>query len=156
ERTREDPKMTTNRKMLINGEWADAATGATYAVPNPATEESVGHAPDATVDDMRRAIGAARRAFDDGPWPRSTREERARALLRIAEGRGRGREGRGELWTAEAGATGAPPPMQVEPPVEHLRHGAELARPFAFDEPLPPRASQGPMGPQMNCGVVYR
>jgi len=43
-----------------------------------ATEEPVGTAPDATVDDMRRAIAAARRAFDEGPWPgRRARSGRA-------------------------------------------------------------------------------
>ena len=39
--------MTTG-KMLIDGEWVDASNGATYTVPNPATEEPVGRAPDAT------------------------------------------------------------------------------------------------------------
>ena len=148
--------MTMTKKMLIDGAWTDASNGATYAVPNPATEESVGHAPDATVDDMRRAIGAARRAFDEGPWPRSTREDRARALLRIADAMERRKEEMRQLLIAEAGATWVTHPMQVETPIEHLRHWAELARTFAFEEPLPARASQGPMGPQVNCGVVYR
>jgi aldehyde dehydrogenase (NAD+) len=146
----------TSTKMLIDGAWTDAATGATYAVPNPATEETVGYAPDATVDDMRRAVGAARRAFDEGPWQRSTREDRARALLRIADAMERRKEEMRQLLIAEAGATWVTHAMQVDTPIEHLRHWAELARTFAFEEPLPPRASQGPMGPQMNCGIVYR
>src|SRR5262245_40232723 len=49
-----DRTMTMTKKMLIDGAWTDASNGATYLVPNPATEESVGAAPDATVDDMRR------------------------------------------------------------------------------------------------------
>jgi aldehyde dehydrogenase (NAD+) len=148
--------VTTTSKMLIDGEWASAANGATYAVPNPATEEAVGHAPDAGVDDMRRAIGAARRAFDEGPWPRSTRDERARVLLRIADAMERRKEEMRQLLVAEAGATAVTHSMQVDTPIEHLRHWADLARSFAFEEPLPARASQGPLGPQMNTGVVYR
>src|SRR5262249_12536505 len=107
-RTQEDPKVTTSRKMLINGEWAEAVTGATYAVPNPATEEPVGHAPDAGVDDMRRAVAAARQAFDDGPWPRSTREERARALLRVGGRAAGGRRGRASTRRPRPGG----PPAQ--------------------------------------------
>ena len=110
--------MTTTSKMLIDGEWASAASGATYAVPNPATEEPVGQAPDAGVDDMRRAIGAARRAFDEGPWPRSTRDERARALLRIADAMERRKEEMRQLLIAEAGATWVTHPMQVDSPIE--------------------------------------
>jgi acyl-CoA reductase-like NAD-dependent aldehyde dehydrogenase len=142
--------------MLIDGEWVPASNGATYAVPNPATEETIGHAPDATVDDMRRAIGAARRAFDEGPWPRSSREDRARALLRIADAMERRKEEMRQLLVAEAGATAVTHSMQVDSPIEHLRHWADLARTFAFEESLPARASMGPLGPQMNNGVVYR
>ena len=148
--------MTTTGSMLIDGEWVPASNGATYAVPNPATEETVGHAPDATVDDMRRAIGAARRAFDEGPWPRSSREDRARALLRIADAMERRKEEMRQLLVAEAGATAVTHSMQVDSPIEHLRHWADLARTFAFEESLPARASMGPLGPQMNNGVVYR
>jgi aldehyde dehydrogenase (NAD+) len=148
--------MTMTKKMLIDGAWTDASNGATYAVPNPATEEPVGSAPDATADDMRRAIAAARRAFDEGPWPCSSREERARALLRIADAMERRKEEMRQLLIAEAGATWVTHPMQVETPIEHLRHWAELARTFAFEEPLPERPSQGPLGPQVNRGMVYR
>src|SRR5262245_8645263 len=100
-----DRTMTTAKKMLIDGKWTDASNGATYAVPNPATEDPVGSAPDATVDDMRRAIGAARRAFDEGPWPRSSCEDRARVLLRIADAMERRKEEMRQLLIAEAGAT---------------------------------------------------
>ena len=105
---------------------------------------------------MRRAIGAARRAFDEGPWPRSSREDRARALLRIADAMERRKEEMRQLLVAEAGATAVTHSMQVDSPIEHLRHWADLARTFAFEESLPARASMGPIGPQMNNGVVYR
>ena len=75
-----------SRKMFVDGEWVAASNGATYAVPNPATEEPVGAAPEATVEDMRRAIAAARRAFDDGPWPRMSQADRAKVLNQVADG----------------------------------------------------------------------
>jgi len=42
--------------MLIDGKWVKATGGAEYAVPNPATEEIIGKAPDASVADVERAI----------------------------------------------------------------------------------------------------
>ncbi len=142
--------------MFVDGEWIAAADGATYTVPNPATEEPIGSAPDAGADDMRRAIAAARRAFDEGPWPRSSREERARVLLRIADVLERRKEEMRQLLIEEAAATYVTHPVQVDQPIAFLHHWADLARTFEFEEPLPARAGQGPMGPQLNCGVVYR
>ena len=43
-------------RMFVDGAWCDAASGATYDLPNPATEETAGTAPDASRDDMERAI----------------------------------------------------------------------------------------------------
>jgi aldehyde dehydrogenase (NAD+) len=152
---RRDSAVQTARQ-LIDGRQVDASTGATFDVPNPATEEIIGKASDASVEDMQRAIAAARRAFDEGPWPRSTKAERAKALERIADAMERRKEEMRQILIAEAGATYVTHQMQVETPILALRHWAELARTFEFEEPLPQRISQGPMGPQLNSGVVWR
>lgn len=54
--------------MLVDGHLVGAADGATFVNVNPATEQVIGHAPDATKDDLDRAIAAARRAFDTTAW----------------------------------------------------------------------------------------
>jgi aldehyde dehydrogenase (NAD+) len=54
--------------MLIDGKLVDATGGRTYDNINPATEESIGTVADASSDDMDRAVGAARRAFDETDW----------------------------------------------------------------------------------------
>jgi aldehyde dehydrogenase (NAD+) len=54
--------------LLINGKLVDAEGGRTYLNVNPATEEALGTAPDASEGDMDRAIGAARHAFDTTSW----------------------------------------------------------------------------------------
>jgi len=144
------------RRMYIDGAWAEASNGATYAVPNPATEETVGTAPDATVDDMDRAIAAARRAFDEGPWTRTTPNDRAKAIERIADAMERRKEEMRALLIAEAACTHLTHGAQVDSPIAHMHHWAELARTFEFTEPLPPRPSQGPLGPQMNTAVAHR
>ena len=55
------------RRMLIDGELVDGSEG-TFGVLNPATEETLGEVADASTADMQRAIGAARRAFDETDW----------------------------------------------------------------------------------------
>jgi len=69
--------------MFIDGEWVGARGGASLAIVDPATEQLVAHAASGGVDEARAAVEAARRAFDEGPWPRMTAAERA-ALLRAA------------------------------------------------------------------------
>lgn len=55
-------------RMLIGGQLRQATGARTYVNINPATEEVIGVAADATAEDMSAAIGAARSAFDDGSW----------------------------------------------------------------------------------------
>ncbi|MCZ6822690.1 MAG: aldehyde dehydrogenase family protein, partial [Deltaproteobacteria bacterium] len=117
-------------RMYIDGKWTDASSGATYALPNPATEESVGIVPDATREDMQRAIGAARKAFDEGPWPKSTPQERARVLNQIADGIERRKEKIRELLIAAHGVEYLTHQVQLEIPITLLRTYAELALRF--------------------------
>ena len=70
----------TDQQMLIDGNLVGAGNGQTYEVVNPATEEVVGTAPDAQVEDVERAIAAARRAFDETDW--STNKELRKRCLR--------------------------------------------------------------------------
>src|SRR5438270_13946196 len=55
-------------RMLIDGELVDAAGGGTFENVNPATEDVLGVCADGSAEDMRRAIAAARRAFDETAW----------------------------------------------------------------------------------------
>src|SRR5215471_4930806 len=148
--------LAASRRMLIDGAWTEASNGAVYAVPNPATEEPVGTAPDATVADMQHAIAAARRAFEEGPWPRSSRRDRARALTAIADAMERRKEEMRQLLIAEAGATWLTHDIQVEQPINMMRHYAELALTFEFEEQLPTRVTDSMLGTVVNCGMVNR
>ncbi len=70
---------------LIDGKWAASADGDTFERISPAHDIVVGRYPRAGVEDLDRAVAAARRAFDEGPWPTMPGVERARVLNRIAE-----------------------------------------------------------------------
>ena len=72
-------------RMFINNEWVDAAGGAFFPAYDPSTEEIIAEVPDAGAADVDRAVAAARAAFDSGPWPATTAQERGRILFRLAE-----------------------------------------------------------------------
>jgi betaine-aldehyde dehydrogenase len=73
-----------NEKLYIGGEWVEPETSATIEVVSPHTEKVIGRVPDASPADMDRAVAAARRAFDEGPWPRMTAAERAEGIKRLS------------------------------------------------------------------------
>ena len=72
-------------KLIINGEAVDAASGKTFTTINPATEEPICAVAEAGVEDVDRAVAAARAAFDSGPWPGMKPSERQRLLWKLAE-----------------------------------------------------------------------
>ncbi len=73
------------RQLFINGQWTDAASGKTFETPNPATGEILARIAEGDAEDINRAVRAARRAFEDGPWSRMTPSERGRIIWRIGD-----------------------------------------------------------------------
>ncbi len=61
------------RKMFINGKWVEAASGKTFPSYNPATGEVMAQVAEGDREDIDRAVKAARKAFESGPWPAMTR-----------------------------------------------------------------------------------
>ena len=72
------------RKLFINGQWTDAASGKSFETPNPATGETLAQVAEGDAEDINRAVRAARAAFD-GPWSRMTPSERGRIIWRIGD-----------------------------------------------------------------------
>jgi betaine-aldehyde dehydrogenase len=75
---------TTWDQLFIGGKWAAPATGEVIEVHSPATGELVGKVPLATQADVDAACAAARKAFDEGPWPSMAPAERAAVLAEAA------------------------------------------------------------------------
>lgn len=69
----------------INGEWVPSASGETFAVYDPSTEEVIAQVAQAGTADVDRAVKSARAAFDSGAWPATTAQDRGRILFRLAE-----------------------------------------------------------------------
>ncbi|NOT35269.1 MAG: aldehyde dehydrogenase family protein [Candidatus Eisenbacteria bacterium] len=72
-------------KLIINGEAVDAASGKTFTTTNPATEEAITTVASAGVEDVDRAVKAARAAFDSGPWSRMKPADRQRILFKLGD-----------------------------------------------------------------------
>lgn len=72
-------------QLLINGEFAPARSGKTFATIDPATEEVIAEIAEGEGADIDRAVGAAREAFDSGPWSQMAARERGRLMLRWAD-----------------------------------------------------------------------
>jgi phenylacetaldehyde dehydrogenase len=73
------------RQLFINGQWADAASGKTFASPDPATGETLARVAEGDAEDIDRAVRAARKAFEEGPWSRMTPSERGRLVWKIGD-----------------------------------------------------------------------
>jgi aldehyde dehydrogenase (NAD+) len=71
--------------MYIDGEWVDARSGETFETVDPYTGQAWAVVPRAGAADVDRAVSAARRAFDEGPWRRTTAAQRGRMMRRLAE-----------------------------------------------------------------------
>ena len=73
------------RQLFINGQWTDAASGKTFDTPNPATGETLARIAEGGAEDINRAVRAARKAFEEGPWSRMTPSQRGRIIWRIGD-----------------------------------------------------------------------
>uniref|UniRef100_A0A1J3CZZ3 aldehyde dehydrogenase (NAD(+)) n=1 Tax=Noccaea caerulescens TaxID=107243 RepID=A0A1J3CZZ3_NOCCA len=72
-------------QLLIDGNFVDSASGKTFPTLDPRTGEVIAHVAEGDAEDINRAVKAARKAFDEGPWPKMTAYERSRIMLRFAD-----------------------------------------------------------------------
>lgn len=93
----------TRDQIFIDGDWVDPGGSNRIEVTSPTTEEIIGSVPSATVPDIDRAVAAARRAFDLGPWPRAVPAERAAVLRRVRDELQARRQDFAQLVTDEMG-----------------------------------------------------
>ncbi|MFE0535729.1 aldehyde dehydrogenase [Streptomyces nigra] len=79
-------ELVEHGQLFIGGEWTGPLGRDVIEVVSPHTEDVMGRVPHATPADVDRAVDAARRAFDDGPWPRASLAERIEVVTRIKDG----------------------------------------------------------------------
>ncbi|MFI9834681.1 aldehyde dehydrogenase family protein [Streptomyces sp. NPDC051913] len=132
-------------QLYIDGRRTDGRSDTPILVRNPATEETVAEVPGSSPADVREAVEAARRAFDEGPWPRMTPAERAAVLLRMAEEMERRLPELVAVNMAEAGSVRVlAETLQTRVPVAHLRDMAQRVMPaFSWERPMDPTVAPG-------------
>jgi acyl-CoA reductase-like NAD-dependent aldehyde dehydrogenase len=150
--------------FFIDGDWKKAEGTAHFEVISPRSEERIGRVPAASRADIDSAVAAARRAFDSGPWPRLTPNERADYIEKVADGLEARRKELAELITEESGCTlFLSQVYQAVAPVMSLNYNAELGRNLATSEvrisdlsPLAGRSEGGSIIPMAGKSLVYQ
>jgi aldehyde dehydrogenase (NAD+) len=125
-------------RMLIDGKLVPADNGATFDNLNPATEEKIGEVADASRNEMRRAIAAARRAFDETDWS-TNREFRKHCLTQLQSALEAEKEELREQLILEAGCPRMTTTRQQldVPLASALRYPIELMDKFAWETEMP-------------------
>jgi betaine-aldehyde dehydrogenase len=137
--------MRLHEKLFIDGQWVDPATTDTIDVINPSTEEVVGRVPDGTAKDLGRAVKAARKAFDTGPWPRMSPDERADVMAAASAAIQARYQEFAEVISSENGSPVSWSVMgQVFSSTMVLDYYTKLAREYPFEE-----RRAGVMGPAL-------
>jgi aldehyde dehydrogenase (NAD+) len=130
-----DPlRLVDSYPLYIGGEWIEPR-GGRYDDISPSTEETIASAPEADLDDVDAAIGAARQAFDTGPWSSASPEERAGCLGQLGNALLEHADDFFALAQIEWGCTANERLMQVDGPGFMALHAGELA-PQLTDESI--------------------
>ncbi len=95
--------LAKDKKLLIGGKWCDASSDKEVAVINPSDGQKLSAIADAAAADVDAAVAAARKAFDEGPWPHMLPRQRADLLQDIASAIAANAEELAQLETLDTG-----------------------------------------------------
>jgi acyl-CoA reductase-like NAD-dependent aldehyde dehydrogenase len=144
--------------MYIGGRFTPAASGRSYELPNPSTEEVCAIVADGGAEDAARAVAAARRSFDDGAWRNTPVRDRAAVVAALGEGIAARREELTDILVRAHGAEYATLGVNLDDPIDFARRYAEAATSYPLDEPALPFIGAPPaVGPSMVVnGMTHR
>ncbi len=130
-------------QFYIDGQWVDPSTTHTIDVIEAATEERFFSVAEAEAADVARAVGAARRAFDDGPWPRMPPSRRAEFLRAIAQAAAKRSDDLVQLWPRETGVIAGIVPAVLQEVPGAFDYYADLADRYPFEQEVPTSSGEG-------------
>jgi len=130
-------------KFYIDGKWVDPSSTATIDVIEAATEELYFTVAEARAADIARAVEAARRAFDEGPWPRMSPSRRAEYLRAIAHAVAARTDDLVQLWPRESGILASVVPAVMEEIPAAFSYYADLADRYPFEQAAPTSSGEG-------------
>jgi aldehyde dehydrogenase (NAD+) len=142
------------RRLFIGGEWVEPSSGDTIDVVDSTTEEVFLTVAEARAPDMDRAVGAAREAFDHGPWPRLSHAERAGYLRAMAAEMRRRSDDFAQVWPRETGVLHSISSRIASGAAGAFDYYADLADGFEFETPMRPTAGAFGLLVREPVGVV--
>ncbi|KMY53876.1 betaine-aldehyde dehydrogenase [Bacillus sp. FJAT-27231] len=113
------------KKLFINGEWVSPVSGKTFKTFNPATGDVLAVVGEAQKEDIDKAVKAARKAFDEGPWSKMSAADRSRLIYLLADKMEEHKKELAQLDTLDSGkpireSSAADVPLAIE----HFRYFA--------------------------------
>src|SRR5271167_770871 len=141
-------------RFYIGGQWVAPSSDSTISVIDSDTEQVYFTVAEAQAADISHAVEAARNAFDDGPWPRLTHEQRAEYLRAIGSELSKRSEELGQIWPRESGVLHAVAQYGGRGAQATFNAFAGLAATYPFEEPVKPSAGQFGLIVREPVGVV--
>jgi len=141
-------------RFFIDGEWVAPSSDAMIDVIDSSTEQIYFRVPEAQPSDIDRAVTAARRAFDEGPWPTMSHTQRAEYLKGIAAGLRERAEDIGQIWPRESGALHLIARHSAAGTAAGFDYYAGLASSFPFEERAEPSMGEFGLLVREPVGVV--
>lgn len=121
-------------KIFVGGKWETSSGNGVIEIVSPDSEEVVAQVVDGTGEDMDRAVAAARKAFDHGPWPRMSPTERAEHVRRMGAELEKRHPELAEAWTLQVGGLASFSPIMTAGSTIQLMNIAGYADSYPFTE----------------------
>ncbi|BAW24120.1 aldehyde dehydrogenase [Pseudomonas putida] len=137
------PCLSHPDKLFIAGHWVAPSTGGRIEVVSAYSEEVIATVGEAREADVDRAVVAARRAFDNGPWPRLSHLERAEWLRKLSEALAPRLPEIAQAWCEQIGALASVSPFVVGAGHHWLNFYSDLAARYPFEEDRTPTDGKG-------------
>ena len=141
-------------RLFIGGAWVEPHSGRQLEIVSPDTEQVVARVAEADETDMDRAVAAARKAFDEGPWPWTSPAERIAAMIRLVEALRRREPELAAAWSLQMGGLVALAPYLTGRGTQNLQDAIDLGGGFPFVRKVESPAAPAAYVVQEPVGVV--
>jgi len=148
------PRLRHPDRLFIGGQWVEAQSGRQLEVVSPDTEQVVVRVAEADERDMDRAVAAARKAFDEGPWQWYSPAERVAAMTRLVEALRRREPEIAAVWSQQMGGLATLAPYLTKRGTQNLQDAIDLGGTFPFITKVPSPAANAAYVVHEPVGVV--
>lgn len=141
-------------RLFIGGKWVEPHCSRQLEIISPDTEQVVGHVAEADETDMDRAVTAARKAFDEGPWQWMSPAERVAGMERLIAALRKREPDLATAWTEQMGGLAAMSPFLAGRGTQNLQDAIDLGGKFDFISKVHSDAAPNAYIVQEPVGVV--